>query len=153
MKHLSNILVGLVLASAFAWGCDSGGRTVSVDRPAGGPSGLGIVGGTATNYESWQGVIAVFTDSALCSGTLIDPEVVLTAGHCVYLPDEGLNVLSNPGAVDILGGADIFNIGGIEIAGAQAVIKHPDWNGDVSDQDAVDLALIRLDEAVEFVPF
>ncbi|MFO8073985.1 MAG: trypsin-like serine protease [Polyangia bacterium] len=151
MSIHAKILAAAAVAALAVGSCAPGDRQgVPLEPPAGDP-GLGIVGGEATNYETWKGVVALFSDYSLCSGTLIDPEVVLTAGHCVYLPSEGIDLVSNPSGLQIVGGADLYNQGAISLADAQDVVKHPDWNGNVQDQDAVDLALVYLDSPVSLV--
>jgi uncharacterized protein (TIGR03382 family) len=42
-----------------------------------------IVGGTAVPEGKWRDVVAVIGRHATCTGTLIAPDIVLTAGHCI----------------------------------------------------------------------
>lgn len=42
-----------------------------------------IVGGTLTTAGKWPDSVAVLGPQGACTGTLIAPDVVLTAGHCV----------------------------------------------------------------------
>ncbi len=42
-----------------------------------------VVGGTKVPAGKWNDVVAVIGHRGTCSGTLIAPDVVLTAGHCV----------------------------------------------------------------------
>ena len=111
------------------------------------PGHYGITNGTPTGYNSWQGVIAVYNNQngTLCTGTFIDSEVILTAGHCVYNPSSGVNILSNPGAVMILGGADIDDSSQTVwyFQGATAIVDHPNWTGSVGS-GSIDLALIHV---------
>jgi secreted trypsin-like serine protease len=52
------------------------------------PAPLAIVGGTAVDGADWPDVVAIDDfASLLCTGTLLAPDVVLTAGHCVAFAD------------------------------------------------------------------
>ena len=43
-----------------------------------------VVGGKIVKPGTWPDVVAVLgADGSLCSGTLIDVDLVLTAGHCI----------------------------------------------------------------------
>jgi V8-like Glu-specific endopeptidase len=142
-------------AAAFQAGCDDEPfEIVDIDVPPDRPGFTGITNGTATNWEIWRGVVAVYTTmgqyGSLCTGTLIDPQVVLTAGHCVYYPSDGLNSLNNPGSVQILGGANI-NTGAYLLSDVSAVVKHPQWNGTLDG--GTDLALIKTSSAITMVPY
>jgi len=143
-----------MVCAVFQSGCDEDGQhdIVQIDVPESAFDFLGITNGQPTNWEIWKGVVAVYNNAGgLCTGTLIDPEVVLTAGHCVYYPSQGINVLNNPGAVQILGGANLYS-GAVLLANVSAIVKHPTWTGDISVQSAVDLALIRTATPVNSVP-
>jgi hypothetical protein len=97
----------------------------------------GIVGTFEEAEDAdWAGVVAVMLDADPwpCTGTLIDPEVVLTAAHCV----EGYSSFS------IRGGADME----IEIAAVTTAIPHPDYDGELAD-----VALLALDRQVAELPF
>lgn len=47
------------------------------------PSPPPVVGGTKAKHGAWPDVVAVIGEVGTCTGTLIAPDVVLTAGHCV----------------------------------------------------------------------
>jgi V8-like Glu-specific endopeptidase len=106
------------------------------------PDGAGIVNGVPTNYETWQGVIAlIWVDVGfICTGTLIDPEVVLSAGHCVYLPDAGIDFVTEPSGVWIAGGADL-NAGFENMRYVEEVVAHPTWDGTGA---GTDLSMLKL---------
>lgn len=146
-------LMFVLVVGASGFGCDpEPGDTVDVGPLNDGPGFRGITGGTATNWEIWKGVVAVYTTQgyygSLCTGTLIDPRVVLTAGHCVYNPSEGLNSINNPDNVQILGGANLDS-GAYLLSNVTEVVKHPEWTGSLDG--GVDLALIYLTTAVNYV--
>lgn len=99
-----------------------------------------IVGGAETGWKSWQGVVAVVSDATMCTGTLIDPEVVITAGHCVLYPSQGVDL--EAGDLEILGGADVV-AAPVHVADVAAIALHPTWSGTLTEGQ-VDLALLRL---------
>ncbi len=110
----------------------------------------GIVNGEETNYESFTGVIGLYyslgTSGAMCTGTLIDPRVILTAGHCVYGPSDGIDATANPGNLIILGGPDLTDQANvIYYPDVEEVVKHPDWGGQIT-MTSIDLAMIKLKE-------
>lgn len=111
-----------------------------------------IVGGTETNYEEWQGVVGLVycqdkrcATLKICSGTLIDPQVVLTSAHCVYFTGEDpiFDIRTAPEEIFVRGGSNlnIFYAVGAEIA------VHPDWLGDILS-GSVDLAMIKLSDPI-----
>jgi len=138
---LSTLSICLLLLAA----CDEAVETTSLGE---GETNEEIVNGTPTNYESWQGVIALMWEGNLaCSGTLIDPEVVLSAGHCISnssLDDP----IENPGKLSIAGGADV-NTAPIHLGVAESIVVHPDYD---SDDSTADLSMIKLSSPVSSVP-
>ena len=50
---------------------------------------LPVTGGSPTTIETWPDAIAIFNTTGVfaCTGTLIAPDVVLTAGHCGIVPE------------------------------------------------------------------
>ncbi len=104
----------------------------AVDLPAdGGRTNSPVVGGRDSNGRSWPGIAAIYIDGYVeCTGVLIAPNVVLTAGHCA----EGITGVS----------LNASDIGGLraEIA-AERVVAYPKW------LRTYDLALVFLaDDAV-----
>jgi secreted trypsin-like serine protease len=75
-----------------------------------------IIGGTTVPLGRWPDVVAVLGRDAECTGTLIAPDVVLTAGHCIE---------TNPVEV-IVGSVDLGAAGGdaIKVKWSRA---YPDW--------------------------
>jgi len=142
-----------VLGGAAGEGCEALGDGPLLTEGEDHEFGFGgIVNGTPTNYASWKGVIAVQGNQSLCTGALIDPEVVLTAGHCVYYPSDGINYASNPSQVTIYGGSNLYS-GAVYISGASQIVYHPQWPGNLQTGNEVDLALIHLNTTVTNVEY
>lgn len=100
----------------------------------------GIVGGTKDTGHPAVAVIYNSSQGYLCTGSLIDDQVLLTAAHCVA---DDLNASH----YEIAGGTDPFGIeGGFAswVVGAYSVHAHPQYD----DQQLVhDIGIIVLDEA------
>ena len=86
-----------------------------------------VVGGTPAKSGQWPDAVAVIAPNALCSGTLIAPDLVLTAGHCIE---------AKPTKV-IVGSVDLAKPGGETIA-IKTAIAYPDW------QHRYDIGLLEL---------
>jgi V8-like Glu-specific endopeptidase len=96
-----------------------------------------IVGGTVDDKDA--AVVAINIEStgfAVCSGTLIAPDVVLTAGHC---PLEHIWVRQ---------GTSVRNVGWTSHTSVRAAVKHPGFTGEGKHYD---VALIQLDEPLKDV--
>jgi secreted trypsin-like serine protease len=59
---------------------------VAVSANASPRAGKSVIGGSAANIDQWPFAAAVLTPTTLCTGTVISPTRVLTAGHCVGNP-------------------------------------------------------------------
>ncbi len=127
--------VGLVFASV----------PPAVAQPAAtGPERPSIIGGEPAGEGRWRFVVALLAakvpenlPAQFCGGTLIAPEVVLTAAHCV----EGVA----PEEVAVLVGTGDLGAAGRRIA-LKRIILHPAYDAGSS---RADLALLRLAEPVD----
>jgi hypothetical protein len=91
-----------------------------------------VVGGSAVAPGEFPDVVLVAGWTGLCSGTLIAPDVVLTAGHCTEIEPQAVLV----GSVD-------YGAPAGELVPIASVTAYPDW------QQSFDLAVVVLDAPVE----
>lgn len=150
----SFLLLGLCLVAACE-GEGVEGEIVSTRK---------IVNGAPTKWESWTGVVGVIPlfgnppfPIMMCTGTLIQPDVVLTAGHCVF--NRGASALDSfdlrdkPRRIAVKGGANLgMGMGGFTVGKPVEVSAHPSWVGKV-EVGSIDLALIKLEEPVTNLPW
>lgn len=114
-----------------------------------------IVNGQETGYKEFKGVVGIIYDVgggyiSICTASVIDQEVLLTAGHCVYSRDSSGNVeknaVSSPSKIEVRNGANILYSSAI--AKASKVVMHEKWDGVLKAgyfDDINDIALIKLD--------
>jgi len=98
-------------------------------------SSTSVVGGTPAKPGEWRDAVAVLSPMAACTGTLITPDVVLTAGHCI---DTGP-------AVVIVDTVDYGQPGGEPIK-VKRSLAYPDW------EHAYDVGIVVLDHPAAAKP-
>jgi endonuclease G len=79
-------------------------------------SSISVVGGTPVKPGVWPDAVAVLSQDAACTGTLITPDVVLTAGHCIA---------ADP-VVVLVDTVDFGHPGGEPIR-IKSALAYPDW--------------------------
>jgi len=124
--------VATLLASSAVATADS---RVDLGAPAVGHEATAIVGGENVPPGMWPDTVAVLGDSGACTGTLIAPDVVLTAGHCAQI---------NPTQV-IAATTDYASSGGIRVNVVKTT-AYPNW------QTSYDVAVLVLATPVTSVP-
>lgn len=97
-----------------------------------------VYGGTAANYCGWPTAVFVSFGGSACSGTLVEPNIVITAAHCP-------NSVSGRSAVVSFG----EGFGGGERDVAATCFSNPSWTGAVGPQD---YGYCLLDTPVTDVP-
>jgi secreted trypsin-like serine protease len=76
-------------------------------------AGKSVIGGTAATVEQWPFAAAVLTPTTLCTGTVISPTRVLTAGHCVGNP---LTMVVRTGSTSAFFGGEALGVSSVAFA-------------------------------------
>jgi len=95
-----------------------------------------IVGGQTAKPGAWPDVVAVLAPDGACTGTLIAPDVVLTAGHCTT------EITPSVVVIDTI---DYGKPGG-EIIAVKSVVGYPNW------EHAYDVGVVMLAHAAKAKP-
>ncbi|XP_074237912.1 putative serine protease 29 isoform X2 [Saimiri boliviensis] len=127
----------LLLLAVFSLGsCSSGSPTPVPENDL-----LGIVGGHNAPQGKWPWQVSLRIYSYhwaswvhICGGSLIHPQWVLTAAHCIFGKD------TDPSTYRIHAG-DVYLYGGRELLSVSRVIIHPDY---VTVGLGADVALLQL---------
>jgi secreted trypsin-like serine protease len=121
----------VLLATASVVHAETSYRMDTVEQQT---KNVGIVGGSDVPPGKWPDTVAVLGANGSCSGTLIAPDVVLTAGHCADI--EPLTVIANT--------TDYSAAGGTRVA-VQRTVAYPDW------ETTYDVSVVILAEPITTV--
>jgi hypothetical protein len=118
-----------------------------------------IRGGNEVAQNRWPEVVALVrvnqpdVRNAQCTATLIHPQVVLTAGHCVRLLNKAtghplFDLRNDPSSWAVVRNVDGQATPGITSVSSQVLkaVDHPSWDGGLEIGKGVDLALLLLEK-------
>lgn len=139
---LSGLLFGGATVASAQVGASSVDQADSIDQPD-------IVGGRESDEGAWPWQVALvdkYYENAhsgqFCGGTLIAPQWVLTAGHCV-------TNLNDASFLDVVIGRHRLSSDQGQRLAVNEIHIHPEYNGSLRDPD---LALLYLSEPVTYTP-
>ncbi len=93
-----------------------------------------IVGGTDVPPGKWPDTVAVLGETGVCTGTLIAPDIVLTAGHCADITP-----------TTVLANTTDYSAGGGARASVQRTVAYPNW------ENTYDVSVIVLSSPINSV--
>ncbi|MCR9160396.1 MAG: trypsin-like serine protease [bacterium] len=100
------------------------------------PEPSAVVGGQPVTFEEsaeYAAVVALVVNSTICTGTLVDDDLILTAAHC-------LRGVASPDQIRVFNGLSL-NTPGVE---ATAFGMHPDFDVEAK-RDAFDFGYVSID--------
>lgn len=116
-------------------------------------SGTGVSSADVSPTGRWSAVVAVFaTDSngtRLCTGTLVAPNWIATAAHCVARADNATQPVAASN-IAVASGITSTSTAGDHLTGAVRAYVHPGFNW---TNAAWDGALIELESTIAATPF
>lgn len=105
-----------------------------------GPTQAPVIGGSSAAAGKWPDAVAVlWSGTQECSGTLIAPNVVITAGHCVAPPDPPPNGV-------LIGASALSRASEGETLKVIKTYEYPD------SQSSVDIGILILETPSTFTP-
>jgi uncharacterized protein (TIGR03382 family) len=130
MSRYAAVLVLLAAATSSAYA----DQRFALSPPQGDEGTSAVVGGTTVAPGQWPDAVAVLGTNGSCTGTLIAPDVVLTAGHCAGI--KPTQVIANT--------VDYSHSDGVRVQVANTH-AYPNW------QSEYDIAVLVLASPIEGV--
>jgi len=122
-------LAAALLALTSTAGAEVDSSDVDTDRPE--YDATPVINGTAVPSGKWPDAVAVLSATGSCTGTLIAPDIVLTAGHC-----------ANPAPTTVIANTTNYNGAGGIRATVKSVTAYPNW------ENTFDVAVIVLNAPI-----
>lgn len=150
-RNLNRGLV-YVLSAMTAWGLTACGPREAGNESNLGSSGESIIGGTEVSPTSRvaQSTVALFDvrGGQLCTGSLIAPNIVLSAAHCIGRRASDMAVIFSADAESLIGqdqfGLSLFK--NPKVRGVKKIALAPTWaTQQNADKDTGDISLLLLD--------
>jgi secreted trypsin-like serine protease len=131
------LALGLLVAPTLAVAEDDG--TTSQPVPTS-ETAKAVIGGSAAPPGKWPDAVAVmWSGDQGCTGTLVAPTVVLTAGHCIYDPNDLPNQV-------LVGASALSKVSEGQMISIQKSIEYPNsWN-------TVDAGILILSQPATVAP-
>ena len=106
-----------------------------------GPTNAPILGGTPTTVGQYPSVVAIEVGGGLCTGTLITPEWVLTAAHCVTASELGVSTQAQVTAMVMVHYNTVSAFSGSTVGASDSM---PDPMFNINNLGSHDAGLIKL---------
>ena len=118
MRRLAGMLVGTIVVASLVWSGAASARTPVTS----------VVGGTPASITRFPFMARIRATEGgyeyTCSGTVVAPNMILTAAHCLL--NESKTAFLNPSGFEVLTGTDDFYVPGV-VSTAERLVIDPSY--------------------------